>query len=72
MKTFSIDTEYIPLIQLLKATRIANSGGEAQMLVEQGLISLNGNRESRKRAKIRDGDVVKYGKTEIVVKSTNA
>lgn len=71
MKSFSIDTEYIPLIQLLKATRIAQSGGEAQMLVEQGLVTLNGNPESRKRAKIRNGDVVKCGKIELVVKRTN-
>ncbi len=60
MKTFGIETEYIPLIQLLKATRLAQSGGEAQRLVEMGLVSVNGNIESRKRAKIRPGDSVEF------------
>jgi ribosome-associated protein len=68
MKTFILDTEYIPLIQLLKAVKIAQSGGEAQMLVEEGLVTLNGKPESRKRAKLRDGDIVKCEGIEIVIK----
>jgi len=67
MKTFGIATEYIPLIQLLKATRLAQSGGEAQRLVELGLVSVNGNIESRKRAKIRPGDMVVYSGKELRV-----
>jgi ribosome-associated protein len=69
MKTFILDTEYIPLIQLLKAVKIAQSGGEAQMLVEEGLVTLNGKLESRKRAKLRDGDIVKCEGIEIRIKS---
>lgn len=68
MKIFNLKTEYIPLIQLLKATNIANSGGEAQVLVEDGLVSLNGKTESRKRAKLRDGDIVRIGDHEILIK----
>ena len=34
MITFEIDTEYIELIKLLKATRIADSGAMAKILVE--------------------------------------
>lgn len=58
MKVFVIETEFIPLIQLLKACRIAQTGGEAQMLVVDGMVLLNGVKETRKRAKIRHGDVV--------------
>ncbi len=58
MKVFSIESEFIPLIQLLKACRFAQTGGEAQQLVTDGLVSLNGEKESRKRAKIRPGDIV--------------
>lgn len=50
--------EFIPLIQLLKVTQVANSGGESQALVLEGLVTLNGQPETRKRAKIRPGDVV--------------
>lgn len=67
MKTFGIETEYIPLIQLLKATRLAQSGGEAQRLVELGLVSVNGNKESRKRAKIRPGDTIEFEGIELKV-----
>ena len=56
--------EYIELIKLLKLMRIAESGGQAKMMVEDGESSLNGNPESRKRAKLRPGDVVRiFGKT---------
>jgi ribosome-associated protein len=58
LKTFRITEEYIPLIQLLKATRIAHSGGDAQRIVEEGLVMVNGKNESRKRAKIRPGDTI--------------
>lgn len=68
MKTFYIKSEYIPLIALLKAVQIAGSGGEAQMLVEQGLVTLNGQVEHRKRAKLRDGDRVRCHGIEILIK----
>lgn len=53
-----MESDYIQLDQLLKACRMVNSGGEAHMLVEEGLVKLNGKTETRKRAKIRIGDVV--------------
>ena len=43
---------------------IAVSGGEAKMMVEDGEAKLNGNPESRKRAKLRVGDVIEiFGKS---------
>ena len=50
--------EFIELIKLLKLLRIAESGGQAKMMVEDGEVKLNGNPESRKRAKLRPGDMV--------------
>lgn len=60
--------EFIPLVQLLKVTQVANSGGEAQMLVVEGQVLLNGVVDYRKRAKIRPGDVVTLLDVEITVK----
>ena len=60
--------EFIPLVQLLKVTQVANSGGEAQMLVVEGQVQLNGVIDYRKRAKIRPGDVVSLLDVEIRVK----
>ena len=56
--TFPIHTEYIDLLQFLKATGIAATGGEAKMLVNEGFIRVNGEAESRRRRKLRPGDRV--------------
>jgi ribosome-associated protein len=69
MKTFKIEEEHIQLIQLLKASRLAQSGGEAQQLVVEGLVKVNGALESRKRAKLRAGDVVEYNNQSIKIVS---
>lgn len=69
MTTFNLESDYIPLIALLKSTQIASSGGEAQLFVEQGLVTLNGKPESRKRAKLRVGDVVKCNGIEVQIKA---
>ena len=57
---FTLLTEYIDLSQLLKAAGIAISGGEAKMFVTDGLVMVNGEPESRKRRKLRGGDVVVF------------
>ncbi len=66
--TFELKDEFIELIRLLKATRIAQSGAEAKIFVEEGLVQLNGQPESRKRAKIRPGDKVTVDGNIISVK----
>lgn len=50
--------EYIELIKLLKVMRVSESGGQAKLMVEDGIVFLNGVQENRKRAKLRSGDVV--------------
>jgi len=57
---FTLLTEYIDLSQFLKAAGIAISGGEAKMFVTEGLVMVNGEPESRKRRKLRGGDVVVF------------
>lgn len=52
------DDDYIELIKLLKLKDIAQTGGHAKILVESGLVQVNGRQELRKRNKLRDGDVV--------------
>jgi ribosome-associated protein len=50
--------EYIELVKLLKIMRISESGGQAKLMVEDGLVLRNGEPEFRKRAKLRSGDVI--------------
>ena len=55
---FKIEGEFIELIQLLKATGIAETGGHAKFIVEDGEVIRNGEVELRKRAKLIPGDVL--------------
>jgi len=50
--------EYIELIKLLKIMRVSESGGQAKLMVEDGIVLRNGEQEFRKRAKLRAGDVI--------------
>lgn len=59
METYELKgEEYIELIKLLKVMRVSESGGQAKLMVEDGIVFLNGVQEYRKRAKLRSGDVV--------------
>ncbi len=60
IQEFKIEGEYIELIQLLKATGLAQTGGHAKWMVDEGEIILNNEVEIRKRAKLRSGDVVRF------------
>ena len=59
--------EYIELIKLLKLKQIAQTGGHAKMLVEEGIVKVNGVQEFRKRNKLRIGDVVEIQDFKIVI-----
>jgi len=59
MISFTLKEEYIQLDQLLKVCRIAENGSHAHQLVDDGVVNLNGSIETRRRAKVRKGDVVK-------------
>jgi len=60
MIEFKLEGEFIPLIQLLKATALVQSGGEAQTVVEDGLVKYNGKVDYRKRLKVHAGDVINF------------
>lgn len=64
---FNLEGDYIELIQLLKAIGVAQTGGHARMMVENGEVLRKGEIESRKRAKIRRGDVLSIDNVEITI-----
>jgi ribosome-associated protein len=69
MREFKLTSEYIELIKLLKLLRIAETGGHAKIIVEDGDVYLNGIQEFRKRAKLRAGDKIKVLGEEILIKN---
>ena len=62
---FAVRGDYIQLDQLLKATGLVDSGGAAHAAVEQGQVRVDGAVESRKRAKLRPGQRVRFAGEEI-------
>jgi ribosome-associated protein len=67
MIEFTLEGEFIPLIQLLKATNLVETGGEAQLVVTEGKVKVNGEVEHRKRFKVKAGDLVTYAGRKIKV-----
>nr|MBC7611557.1 RNA-binding S4 domain-containing protein [Pseudopedobacter sp.] len=67
MIEFILEGEFIPLIQLLKATDLVSSGGEAQMVVTDGSVKYNGSVDYRKRLKVRKGDIIEFNGQKIKV-----
>lgn len=68
MREFQLTAEYIELVKLLKLLRIAQTGGHAKIIVEDGEVTRNGEQEFRKRAKLRVGDVIEVFGEEIILK----
>lgn len=59
MENVEISTPMIPMNQLLKLIGIAATGGQANLMVEAGKVSLNGETVSERRRKVRVGDIVR-------------
>jgi ribosome-associated protein len=57
----AIREETIRLGQLLKLAGIADSGGEARELVQDGAVRVNGEVETRRGRQLHRGDVVEAG-----------
>ena len=56
MTTLTITTDHITLANALKAAGLADTGGQAKMLVRSGLVQVNGAEETRPGRKLLPGD----------------
>ena len=64
METITLRDEFIKLGQALKAVGFVESGVEAKEVSQDGLVSVNGETDTRRGRKLYDGDVVEFeGKT---------
>ena len=57
-ENIAIITECITMDKLLKFSGVADTGGQAFLMVEDGIIKLNGKLVTEKRKKVFPGDVV--------------
>ena len=58
---FAVRGDHIQLDQLLKVTGLVQSGGAAHAEIAAGAVKVDGQVETRKRAKLRPGQRVEYG-----------
>ncbi|MCI7675970.1 MAG: RNA-binding S4 domain-containing protein [Phascolarctobacterium sp.] len=57
-ENIAITTECITMDKLLKFSGVADTGGQAFLMVEDGIVKLNGKLVTEKRKKVFPGDVV--------------
>ena len=57
-KEVRIVTSCIKLDQLLKYAAITTTGGEAKIMITEGLVRVNGQVEERRGKKLVNGDIV--------------
>lgn len=60
MNTVLINREPVELYKVLKFEGLVSTGGEAKMVIDDGLVTVNGQIEMRKRRKMLAGDVIEF------------
>ena len=61
------DHESLRLDQFLKFNGIAETGGQAKLLIQAGEILVNGEVETRRRRQLQGGDVVQLEDQQFTV-----
>ncbi|MGL5641722.1 MAG: S4 domain-containing protein YaaA [Paraclostridium sp.] len=67
MIEIAIDSEFIKLDQFLKLVDVASTGGHAKFLIQEGLVKVNGEIETRRGKKLRSNDVVEVEGNKIKI-----
>jgi len=67
MKYVEIRSEPVELYKILKFEGMVASGGEAKLVIEQGLVNVNDRVETRKRKKIVSGDIIEFNNEKFQV-----
>jgi ribosome-associated protein len=69
METFTLkeNEEFIELNNLMKVLHWVPSGGEAKVRIDAGEVKVNGEVETRRRKKMKSGDVAVFGKDSATI-----
>ena len=67
MENIKIKDEYIKLGQLLKLAGLVGSGVDAKYVINEGLVKVNDEVDTRRGKKIYPGDIVSYNGETIKV-----
>lgn len=69
MEIIKIETEYITLAQFLKIVGLIDTGGQAKYFLLDNKLLINNELESRRGKKVYQGDIIKIGKEEFIIKN---
>lgn len=69
METIYLRDEFIKLGQAIKLAGLVESGVEAKEVIQEGLVKVNGEVDTRRGKKLYDGDIFEFEGTKVVVKS---
>ena len=67
MRVIKLREDFIKLGQALKAVGYVESGVEAKDVIQNGLVLVNGEIDTRRGRKLYDGDVVVFDGEEIKI-----
>lgn len=67
MEHIKLREEYIKLGQALKAGGLVDSGVTAKLVIQDGLVKVNGTVETQRGKKLRAGDIVAFDGEEIKI-----
>lgn len=68
MEEFELEgRDFIELNNLLKVTGLCDSGGNAKVMITDGRVKVDDKVETRKRCKIRTGQVVEFAGLQVRV-----
>ena len=68
MEIINLREEFIKLGQALKAAGFVDSGVEAKEVIQEGLVLVNGEVDTRRGRKLYEGDVVSFENKTIKIK----
>ena len=64
MNKVLINREPVELYKILKFEGLVSTGGEAKMVIAEGMVAVNGEIETRKRKKMVAGDVIEFAEQQ--------
>ena len=67
MNKVLINREPVELFKLLKFEGLVSTGGEAKIVIDQGLVEVNGQIEMRKRRKMLAGDIFEFQENKYIL-----
>lgn len=65
MEIIKLKDEFIKLGQALKAASLVGDGVEAKLVIQDGLVKVNGEVDTRRGRKLYEGDLVSFDGQEI-------